>query len=256
MTFATRRLNRAACRASGLALSLLIALCACSRPDGNRILGHWHSESMMLGSLNLPIAPDILIQPGNLVAVASGARVPIESVSARDSEVILTFAAGLGLSFFFESDDRMFVDVPFFGKVYYERVAETPAVVTAAAIGSGPRLEGTEPPPVVGSNALGKWIQPTVSQLFNAADGKAAAGLWTQPQELLQQARAVDPDMASIDYRLAVNAMKFSDADAAVRHLADSLAKGFTSIGRIEAEPAFKPLRQDVRYIALMARYR
>lgn len=111
--------------ASPAAILLAIAcLAGCSKNHQADILGHWQAESYKLQSLNLPIGPDLVINQQELKALDTA--VPIRSIAGSGDEVVLGIAPGVGLSFYFENRDRMYFDVPFAGKIYYDRVSPAP----------------------------------------------------------------------------------------------------------------------------------
>ena len=108
-----------------LLLALLVAftlgLSGCAKEDGSKILGHWRAERFKLMSLNIPIGPEFVVTKDELVALETDLHIPIKSISQNGNEIVLNVPVGLGLSFYFDGPDRMYFDVPFAGKIYYQR---------------------------------------------------------------------------------------------------------------------------------------
>jgi len=104
-----------------LFFSFILGLSGCAKEDGSKILGHWRAERVKLMSLNIPIGPEFVITKDELVALETDLHIPIKSISQNGNEVVLNVPVGLGLSFYFDGPDRMYFDVPFAGKIYYQR---------------------------------------------------------------------------------------------------------------------------------------
>lgn len=123
-----------------LALALLIAGCSQKVDERKKILGRWVAERYQFASLRLPIGPGLEIKERELITLENA--VPIESIEAVADKVVLNVPTGLGvalgLTFFFESNDRMYFDVPFAGKLYYTRVQEAPAAPAPVASTKAP----------------------------------------------------------------------------------------------------------------------
>lgn len=113
---------------AGLVLALLLAtlLTACGRDDGRRILGHWRAERVQVQSVSLPMGPEFVVTPRELTSAEGDIRIPISSIEADGNAVTLGAPFGIGLSFYFESADRIYFDVPLAGRVYFQRVADAP----------------------------------------------------------------------------------------------------------------------------------
>jgi len=104
-----------------LLATFTLGLSGCAKEDGSKILGHWRAERFKLMSLNIPIGPEFVISKDELVALETDLHIPIKSISQNGNEVVLNVPIGLGLSFYFDGPDRMHFDVPFVGKIYYQR---------------------------------------------------------------------------------------------------------------------------------------
>lgn len=120
-----------------VALSSLLALglAGCAKNDDVRILGHWRAEPFKAGSLIIPISPEFVIRKEELAAVGTDLHIPITSISHDGDEVTVNTTGGIGLSFYFENSDRMYFDVPLFGKIYYQRVNPVPHEVRISESG-------------------------------------------------------------------------------------------------------------------------
>ena len=111
-------------RIGGLFLALLLAsLTACNRNDGQKILGHWRAENVQAQSISLPMGPDFVVTPRELQSVDGDIRIPLSSIKSDSNIVTLNVPLGIGLSFYFESADRIYFDLPLAGRVYFQRVA-------------------------------------------------------------------------------------------------------------------------------------
>ncbi len=97
------------------------------------IQGQWKAERYELASFKLPVGPGITIKEREFETF--GQVVPIASVESTGSKVILNVPTGLGvevgLTFIFEGKDRMYFDVPFVGKLYYNRTPDSPSQIAS-----------------------------------------------------------------------------------------------------------------------------
>lgn len=208
-------------------VAALVAVAACSRTEPQQLIGHWRAERQKVLSINLPIGPEFEVREHELVPLGAGVAIPISSLSSKDNEVTAELPAGIGLSFYFEGLDRMYVDVPLVGKLYYQRVKAPEALAAAAPA-----------------------MTPTPARASSAP--AAAASVPPTPAE---PARQTAPQ-GTADYDIAILMMRQANPDAAVRSLGDAFAHGFRDFGKLEASVELAPLRADVRYQALLARYR
>lgn len=92
-------------------------------------------------SLKIPIGPEFLITKDELVNFETDLHIPIKSISQNGNEFVINFPVGIGLSFYFDGPDRMYFDIPFAGKIYYQRklskqspIEEAIPAASAAAI--------------------------------------------------------------------------------------------------------------------------
>lgn len=93
-------------------------LIACSKPDGERIFGHWRAERLQLQGLSVPMGPEFVVSQMELRSMAGDVRIPISSVTADGDAVTLGMPLGLGLRFQFDGADRVVFDMPLVGKIY------------------------------------------------------------------------------------------------------------------------------------------
>ena len=73
---------------------------------------------------------------------------------------------------------------------------------------------------------------------------------------LLTQAQAYASAHPAVDYDLAVMAARGGDSDGAIDHLSDAFKLGFRQFAELDSSLDFDALRSDVRFQALVARYR
>lgn len=239
-------------RTGGVALRIAPAvlaaglLMACSKPDGNRILGHWRAERFATQGISVPMGPEFEVTPHAVRSPDGDIEIPISAITAKGDEVTLEGPLSLGLSFHFEDANRISVDLPFVGKLYYRRIAQTPDVATAASAPSA-------------NTAVAARRQPSVTvagdPLASRQPGTSAVtGPSATPSAPTAAAAPAFDGME--DYRRAVAAMRQGDADSAVRSLHASFQHGFREFDLVDASTELRPLRSDPRYQALMARYR
>ena len=228
------------CIARGLlGVALAILLSACTKPDGKRILGHWRAEPLQLQGIRVPMGPEFVVGHNELCSLNGEVDIPISSITERDDKITLDIPLGLGLTFQFEGNDRMFFEVPLIGqKIYYRRTSDaTSTAVSKIEPSSSPRAV-TAPPS--GTVQLSR-------EVVAAAPVSAAS-----PQQVERQ-HGSDP-MA--DYNQSVLHMRQGDADAAVRSLRDAFEHGFRDFQLLENSQDLIQLRSDPRYTALVTRYR
>ena len=205
---------------------LALMLSACAREDGSRILGTWRAERMEVMSFKLPVGPELRIGRDEL-RTGDDIRLPIAAITQDGDEVTLDTESMIGMTFYFVEADRMYLDLPLIGHIYYRRVDEPAAGEERAAA-----------------------IQP--------------AAVLVRQAELPRQARAA-PASAPVrevvapayahDFEQALALLREGDRDGAVRSLNRAFGKGFKDIGLLGRTPGFDVLKDDVRYQALLARY-
>lgn len=123
----------------GLTLAMLLG--ACSKPDGERILGHWRAERMAFQGLSVPIGPELMISRSLLRSPDGVIEIKISSIKEIDDAVTLNTSLGLGFVFQFEGSDRMFFEVPLVGhKIYYRRIGDVASIVGSKASESLPAV--------------------------------------------------------------------------------------------------------------------
>jgi hypothetical protein len=216
-------------RAAGAALAMALALAVqgCAREDGSRILGHWRAERFAVMSLKLPVGPELHITRDRLASADNALALPISAITQDDDEVTLETAGAIGLSFHFVEPDRMYVELPFVGKIYYRRVADTPP--EAVAQGSAPAAQASVPAPA----APAAPVRP-VAETAPAAPAAAPGEQY---------------------YHQALASAREGDDDGALRHLHRAFGAGFSGAGRVAVSPEFAHLRTDVRFQVLLSRY-
>ena len=168
-------IRRTSGRCRGLASALLLAtlLTACGRDDGQRILGHWRADRLQVQSVSLPMGPEFVVTPRELMSAEGDIRIPISSIEAEGEVVTLGAPFGIGLSFYFESADRIYFDMPLAGRVYFQRVADAvqparanpaPAPQALAPLAKTFAAKGAELTAAVGrGNILGCQFHPEKS---------------------------------------------------------------------------------------------
>lgn len=272
-----------------VASATLVLTAGCSKSDGASVLGHWRAERVQMYSVQLPLGPDVVISKEAITNPGTGARIPLDNIERKDDTAVLDTAYGMGITLYFASADRVYLKVPFIGRVYYRRLRE-PAVAadsasnavirpadrpTLSASAVVPRpveaagsTDGSTAGPVNGAPqahpAEGVLVAATAPHVSTDAagdlmsQGEAAlhAGAIHQAEVILTQAEAFSSTHPVVDYDLAVLAAKRSDADGAIDHLNRAFKLGYRQFAVLDATREFDGLRQDVRYQALVARYR
>lgn len=195
----------------------LAMLAACSAGEPKRIIGHWEAENFQLQGLGLPIGPALDIDADALRVSGSAISLPISRMEATGDDVKLLVPGGVNLTFRFDSGDRMHIDVPLLGSVYYQRRGATPAAAAPVA----PTVQATAPAPAV----------PTRPPAGPLPPGEAS---FTRAHSLAQA----------------------HDADEALRQLEQALQQGYRNWGQLDASEPLQALRNDPRYEAMMARWR
>lgn len=242
----------------------------CSKSDGASVLGHWRAERMQVYSVKLPLGPDVVISKDAIASPGVDARIPLDGIERKGDEAVLDTSYGIGISLYFVSPDRLYLNVPIIGKVYYRRVsdhaaekseAETtkaqPAVPVVASAGPSVVTPMARPAEAVKVAAVASVASNDPEQgLMQQAEAALRAGADEQAEKLLFQAKASPSAHPLVDYDLAVLAAKRSDADGAINDLNQAFKHGYRQFAALDATPEFEALRQDVRYQALVARYR
>jgi len=211
------------------ALAIGIALAGCAKEDGQRIIGTWRAERLDLMSLKLPLGPELEVRPDALTA-GDAVRIPIAAITQDGDEVTLDTDSLIGMTFYFVEADRMYLELPVAGRIYYRRVAG-PALAAVPV--------GAVTAPVV---AVVAAPAPTVAAV--APPEAAGAALMPPPAPVYAH-----------DYALALDLLRQGDRDSAVRALHSAFKQGFRDAALLERTPEFDLLKTDARYQALLARY-
>lgn len=258
-------------RLAALAAMVPLTLAAgCSKSDGASVLGHWRAERMQVYSVKLPLGPDVVISKDAISSPGVDARIPLDGIERKGDEVVLDTSYGMGISLYFAGPDRVYLKVPFIGKVYYRRVDDSPVgtadVTTAraqpdvqAVVSAGPAVvtSAVRPAEVRQVAATAPVASNDTAQgLMRQAEAALREGEDAQAEILLSQAQASSSAHPLVDYDFAVLAAKRFDADSAIDHLNQAFKHGYRQFATLDATPEFAALRQDVRYQALVAGYR
>jgi hypothetical protein len=257
----------------GVALTAL-SLVGCSKPDGPSIVGHWRAERVQVLSAHLPIGPDFMVSEHELASPDAEVRIPIEAIETKRNEAIVDFAYGVGLSFYFDGPDRMYVEVPLAGKLYYRRIKDgsgsgsVTQAATASRAASTPPAMNSAPTaaintamskqPTLAGASTGTRVQaePTYKTTIKQGELSMSQGQLSNAETLLMQASAEPAAHPAVDYDLALLKIREADPDAAIRHLGDAFARGFRGFDIIDRDRSFDAIRSDVRFTALVSRYR
>ena len=81
-------------------------------------------------------------------------------------------------------------------------------------------------------------------------------GNLVEAEALLLQARESGGEHPMVEYNLAILRLRQSDNEAAIRHLNDAFKYGFRAFRLLDSDPDFAALKSDVRYAALVSRYK
>jgi len=184
---------------------------------------------------------------------------------------------GIGLSFYFESADRIYFDMPLAGRVYFHRVTDSvqPARANPAPQAISPAAAPAQVPAAAPAPVIQALVAPPVTQipapqpamatttvhgastvdLIRQAELMLASNALSEADALLGQARRQYGDHPMIDYNLAVLRMRQGDQDGSVRSLRDAFEHGFRDFSLLNTSTEFAPLKRDPRYNALMDRY-
>lgn len=210
---------------AGLTLALALALltAGCAREDGSKIIGQWRAERFQVMSLKVPIGPELSISRDTLKA-GEEIAVPIGGISQAGSEITLDLPMSFGLTFHLEGDDRMYVDLPFVERIYYQRVPALAMAQAAPVVAAAPVAVAHRPAPVV---------TPVAAPAPDPVPAPAAASV----------------------YASALGAARSGDHDAAVRLLHRAFEEKEVRPAEVQGAPEWVALRDDVRFQVLVARY-
>jgi len=248
----------------------LLAAAACSKHERPDILGHWRAERMQLYSVQLPVGPDIVIREHEISSPGTDDGIPLSGIERGDDSAVLELPYDVGLSIYFDGPDRMYLKLPLVGRVYYRRVADNVAVASASATvasaravapASAPadtvvRTVARAPSGTAAVAASDAGVAPDYRVLLQHAEAAMQGGSAQQAQGWLEQAEAYPSAHPAVDYDLAVLAARAGDTDAALARLGEAFRRGFRHFDQLDSAHDFDALRDDVRYRALVARYR
>jgi hypothetical protein len=238
------------------ALAAILLAAGCSKADGPSIIGHWRAERVQVASVQLPIGPDIAINENEISNPDTDTGIPIKAIERKDNEVVLDFSYGLGLSFYFDGPDRMYVKVPLAGRIYYRRVADAAPVqaqTAAASAAVAPVRVAPSVVSVVAQDVVRSADSRTLVQQAEAAMRNGEAG---RAETLLAQAGQYALAHPAVDFDQATLAARSAQPDLAIEHLSDAFKRGFRQFDLLDSTQDFDALKSDVRYKALVARYR
>ncbi|VVD31866.1 conserved exported protein of unknown function [Paraburkholderia dioscoreae] len=236
-----------------LALSTLAFAAACSKSGPPTIIGHWRAERVQVFSAQLPVGPEIVVSEKEISSPGTDVDMSVHGFEAKSGQVTIDLAYGVGLTFYFDGPDRVFLKVPLVGKVYYRRVVDNAALASAASsvpIVAQPQSV-SQAAPVAGAQSGGNHSGPTAVGEQTALATQSVRG-GSQPASEPAEADG----QSAAEYQLASAAAKQGQSDAAIDHLNSAFKAGFRDVARLDSSPEFGSLANDVRYQALVARYR
>lgn len=230
------------------ALIFLISGCS-SEKDHIKIFGHWKAERLQIQSLHIPMGPDFFISTEKITSLDGEISIPISSFSVKEDSVIVNVPLGLGFDFHFVSKDRIYFDAPFFGKIYFYRVNESTPIEKKPSVA---------PSPSVSSSSLPHDRQvetPQLEKLINLAENKLIQGKLIEVEDTLLTAQNNFGQLPLIDYYFAKLRIRQNNQDAALQHLKTAFQNGFRQFSLLNNNPDFISIKNDPRYVALVAKY-
>lgn len=237
--------------AAASALTLML-VSACSKSAGPSILGHWRAEHVEVYSLQLPIGPDVVVTSSEIRSPDTGASIAVTGIESTGDAATLEVPYGVGLKFFFDGPDRMYLKVPLIGRVYYRRVKESANASQPIAASSGvAEASSQEMASPVAKPALSGLMSPAVQTASNSPGtvGQPAARVTSIPE------KTTDGPGAD-QYKRALRAAGQGNLEVAIDDLDGAFKAGFRGFALLDTAPEITELRKDVRYQALVARYR
>lgn len=240
------------------AFAPMALLAACSRQADVSLIGHWQAERVSVYSAKLPVGPDIVVKEDRISSPSTGIDLPIKNIERKGGEATVDFDYSLGVTFYFDGPDRLHINVPLIGKVYYRRVNDavpTSVIQAASAPSTVPATEAAQSAPPASSVIDSVAVQ----QPANAAQEIAPVAVQA-PAEHGSAANPFSRDQpgqgADSDYQKALAAARSGQQDQALDDLNAAFRGGFRDFGRLDGAPELADLRSDVRYRALVDRYR
>lgn len=233
-------------------------LAACSRQSEVSLIGHWQAERVSVYSAELPVGPDIVVKEDRISNPSTGIDFPIRNIERKGGQATVDFDYGLGVTFYFDSPDRLHIKIPLIGKIYYRRVNDAvPASVVqgASAPSSVPATDAVQPAPQASNVAA-----PVVTQQPMNATPAVVQAAMNAPSEHGSSANPFSPEQpaqgSDSDYQKALVAARAGQQDQALDYLNAALRDGFRDFRRLDGASELAGLRADVRYRALVDRYR
>ncbi|MBA5688058.1 TPR end-of-group domain-containing protein [Rugamonas apoptosis] len=96
----------------------------------------------------------------------------------------------------------------------------------------------------------------TVNELMNLAISHLEQGNLAEAEKDLQAARAHAPQQPLVAYNTAILRVKQHRPDDALRELEASFVAGFSYFDQLDMDNDLDPLRDNPRFVALVAKYR
>lgn len=133
----------------------------------------------------------------------------------------------------------------------------TPPAEVSVPTDSSQRVVHDIPPPLTPSPSSRATADDIiVLGLARKAEMKIEQNNLADAAELLTRAAAINSENALVEYDFAILSMRMAAPDKAVWHLGNAFRKGFRAVSLMEASKDLAPLRTDVRYTALLSRYK
>lgn len=209
----------------------VILLTACSpsnRIDPEQIYGRWVSETKYMGDFGIPMGPDIVINRHDLNIKNLDKTVAFDRIEVKDGNIFeIVFFMGISLRLKMISNDKLEFEIPIQGnKIIYNKVpnvkSENTANITTETQNQKPPNPTTEPSAPVSSVSSTSAENVENLRLYEEAKRYAQAG----------------------------------NNDEAIRYLNEALQTGYKNWDQLEKEPMFVQLRTDVRYKAVLSRWK
>ena len=236
-----------------LALGTLAFAAACSKTDSSSILGHWRAERVQMFSAQIPVGPEIVVSRQQISSPGTDINMSVHGFESKSGQVTVDLDYGIGVTFYFDGPDRVFLKVPLVGKVYYRRVVDNVAQANAAS-----PVSVVTPPQAVSHAVPAALVQSKHNDVGSTAAAKQTLSAMQSARGEIQPASettAAD-ERSTAEFQMASVAAKQGRPDAAIDHLNNAFKAGFRDVGRLDSLAEFSSLGNDVRYQALVARYR
>lgn len=252
-------------------LAVIFTACSNSKNDTQRILGHWESDRIQIQSIYLPVGPKFSVYLNELVSFDHAIKIPISEIISKGNEVTLNMATGFGLSFYFESNDHIYVDAPLIGKIYFHKVNENGVGILKnndpLPVTSSPQqvFEESKITPAAATGiiktlpevpAASRIEDSSLEALINAATLDYVQGRRQSAEDLISKAKIKFKEEPRLDFLLARLRLIQGDQDLTIRHLARAFKNGFRTFSLLDDTADFDAIKSDSRYQALLARYR